>query len=66
MILSIHDMSHRIYFVIGQRGVGFHRLALRLEALSTQVQRLSREKGDTQLTRDDLHLLLQRYSTTYS
>ncbi|XP_039991668.1 alpha-1,6-mannosylglycoprotein 6-beta-N-acetylglucosaminyltransferase B-like [Xiphias gladius] len=45
----------------GQRGLGFRRLALRLEALSTQVQRLSRERDVTQLTRDDLSLLLQSF-----
>ncbi|KAE8284317.1 Alpha-1,6-mannosylglycoprotein 6-beta-N-acetylglucosaminyltransferase B [Larimichthys crocea] len=45
----------------GQRGLGFRRLALRLEALSTQVQRLSRERDNTQLTRDDLSLLLQSF-----
>ncbi|KAI3365660.1 hypothetical protein L3Q82_010734 [Scortum barcoo] len=43
----------------GQRG--FRRLALRLEALSTQVQRLSKERDITQLTRDDLGLLLQSF-----
>ncbi|XP_035521951.1 alpha-1,6-mannosylglycoprotein 6-beta-N-acetylglucosaminyltransferase B-like [Morone saxatilis] len=45
----------------GQRGLGFRRLALRLEALSTQVQRLSRERDVTQLTREDLSLLLQSF-----
>ncbi|XP_031699688.1 alpha-1,6-mannosylglycoprotein 6-beta-N-acetylglucosaminyltransferase B-like isoform X1 [Anarrhichthys ocellatus] len=46
----------------GQRGLGFRRLALRLEALSTRVQRLSRESGQvTQLTKDDLSLLLQSF-----
>ncbi|XP_074519713.1 alpha-1,6-mannosylglycoprotein 6-beta-N-acetylglucosaminyltransferase B-like isoform X2 [Halichoeres trimaculatus] len=45
----------------GQRGLGLRRLALRLEALSTQVQRLSRERDFTQLTRDDLSLLLQSF-----
>ncbi|XP_070847125.1 alpha-1,6-mannosylglycoprotein 6-beta-N-acetylglucosaminyltransferase B-like [Chaetodon trifascialis] len=45
----------------GQRSLGFRRLALRLEALSTQVQRLSRERDVTQLTRDDLSLLLQSF-----
>ena len=53
-----------ILHVTGQRGLGFRRLALRLEALSTQVQRLSRERDVGQLSRDDLSLLLQRYSTT--
>ncbi|XP_049419527.1 alpha-1,6-mannosylglycoprotein 6-beta-N-acetylglucosaminyltransferase B-like [Epinephelus fuscoguttatus] len=45
----------------GQRGPGFRRLALRLEALNTQVQRLSRERDATQLTKDDLSLLLQSF-----
>ncbi|XP_010784717.1 alpha-1,6-mannosylglycoprotein 6-beta-N-acetylglucosaminyltransferase B-like [Notothenia coriiceps] len=45
----------------GHRGLGFRRLALRLEALSTQVQRLSRERDVPQLTRDDLSLLLQSF-----
>ncbi|CAJ1080913.1 alpha-1%2C6-mannosylglycoprotein 6-beta-N-acetylglucosaminyltransferase B-like [Xyrichtys novacula] len=45
----------------GQRGLGLHRLALRLEALNTQVQRLSRERDITHLTRDDLNLLLQSF-----
>ncbi|XP_076616798.1 alpha-1,6-mannosylglycoprotein 6-beta-N-acetylglucosaminyltransferase B-like [Chaetodon auriga] len=45
----------------GQHSLGFRRLALRLEALSTQVQRLSRERDVTQLTRDDLSLLLQSF-----
>ncbi|XP_045924768.1 alpha-1,6-mannosylglycoprotein 6-beta-N-acetylglucosaminyltransferase B-like isoform X3 [Micropterus dolomieu] len=44
-----------------QHGLRFRRLALRLEALSTQVQRMSKERDVTQLTRDDLHLLLQRF-----
>lgn len=57
-------MTCHVVCVIGQRGLGFRRLALRLEALSTQVQRLSRERDVTQLTRDDLSQLLQRYSTT--
>ena len=51
-------------YITGQRGLGFRRLALRLEALNTQVQRLSRERDVTQLTREDLSLLLQRYSAT--
>lgn len=43
-------------------GSSVHRLALRLEALSTQVQQLSRQRDDGgHLTRDDLSLLLQRY-----
>lgn len=54
-----------ILYVIDQHGLRFRRLALRLEALSTQVQRMSKERDATQLTRDDLHLLLQRYSTTF-
>ncbi|XP_069547628.1 alpha-1,6-mannosylglycoprotein 6-beta-N-acetylglucosaminyltransferase B-like [Brachyistius frenatus] len=45
----------------GQRDLGFRRLALRLEALSTQVQRLSKERDVTQLTRNDLSLLLQSF-----
>eukprot|EP00064_Thunnus_orientalis_P017953 superscaffoldBa00003969_g18039 len=45
----------------GQRGLGFRRLALRLEALNTQVQRLSREIDATKMTRDDLSLLLQSF-----
>ncbi|KAG7227783.1 hypothetical protein INR49_013577, partial [Caranx melampygus] len=45
----------------GQRGLGFRRLALRLEALSTQVQRLSRERDVTQLTREEVNLLLQSF-----
>lgn len=57
-------MLYIILYVTGQRGLGFRRLALRLEALSTQVQRLSRERDVSQLSRDDLNLLLQRYSTT--
>ncbi|XP_041672349.1 alpha-1,6-mannosylglycoprotein 6-beta-N-acetylglucosaminyltransferase B-like [Cheilinus undulatus] len=42
----------------GQRGLNFRKLALRLEALSTQVQRLSRERD---VTKDDLSLLLQSF-----
>ncbi|XP_034563930.1 alpha-1,6-mannosylglycoprotein 6-beta-N-acetylglucosaminyltransferase B-like [Notolabrus celidotus] len=45
----------------GQHSLGFRKLALRLEALSTQVQRLSRERDVTQLTRDDLSVLLQSF-----
>ncbi|KAM4524009.1 alpha-1,6-mannosylglycoprotein 6-beta-N-acetylglucosaminyltransferase B-like [Odontesthes bonariensis] len=45
----------------GQHGFGFHRLELRLEALNTEVQRLSRERDDTQLNRHDLSLLLQSF-----
>lgn len=48
--------------VLGQRGLGFRRLALRLDALSTHVQKLSREIDTTKMSRDDLSLLLQRYS----
>lgn len=59
-----HTMLYILY-VIDQHGLRFRRLALRLEALSTQVQRMSKERDATQLTRDDLHLLLQRYSTTF-
>ncbi|TNN42782.1 Alpha-1,6-mannosylglycoprotein 6-beta-N-acetylglucosaminyltransferase B [Liparis tanakae] len=45
----------------GRRGLGSRRLALRLEALSTQVQKLSRERGhDPQLSREDLSVLLHR------
>ncbi|XP_075890546.1 alpha-1,6-mannosylglycoprotein 6-beta-N-acetylglucosaminyltransferase B-like [Nelusetta ayraudi] len=45
-----------------QHGSSVHRLALRLEALSTQVQQLSRQRDDRgQLTRDDLSLLLQSF-----
>ncbi|XP_026172096.1 alpha-1,6-mannosylglycoprotein 6-beta-N-acetylglucosaminyltransferase B-like [Mastacembelus armatus] len=43
----------------GQRGLGIHRLALRLEVLSTQVQRLSRERDVPHLIRDHLRLLQQ-------
>ena len=53
-----------VFYVIGQLGLGFRRLALRLEALNTQVQRLSRERDVPQLNREDLSLLLQRYSTS--
>ncbi|TNN03959.1 hypothetical protein fugu_000988 [Takifugu bimaculatus] len=45
----------------GQRGHTFHRLAVRLEALSTQVQRLSRERDKSQLTGNHLSLLLQGF-----
>lgn len=58
MILLMNVID--IFYVIGQRGLGFRRLALRLEALSTQVQRLKRERDVTQLTREDVSLLLQR------
>lgn len=54
---------HVVYIVYtGQRGHRFQSLAVRLEALSTQVQRLSRERDNTQLTRNHLSLLLQGYS----
>ncbi|XP_076008187.1 alpha-1,6-mannosylglycoprotein 6-beta-N-acetylglucosaminyltransferase B-like [Genypterus blacodes] len=43
----------------GQRGRGSRRLALQMQALSMQVQRLNRERDATQLTRDDLSLMLQ-------
>ncbi|XP_061666128.1 alpha-1,6-mannosylglycoprotein 6-beta-N-acetylglucosaminyltransferase B-like [Syngnathoides biaculeatus] len=42
------------------RGLGFRRLALRLEALSTQVQSLRRER-DAKGTSEDLHKLLQSF-----
>ncbi|XP_028286205.1 alpha-1,6-mannosylglycoprotein 6-beta-N-acetylglucosaminyltransferase B-like [Parambassis ranga] len=45
----------------GQRGLGLRRLALRLEALNMQVQRLSKEKDVTQITRSDLSVLLQSF-----
>ncbi|XP_056286643.1 alpha-1,6-mannosylglycoprotein 6-beta-N-acetylglucosaminyltransferase B-like isoform X3 [Pseudoliparis swirei] len=46
----------------GRRGLGSRRLALRLEALSAQVQRLSRERGqDPQLSREDLSVLLHSF-----
>ncbi|CAB1443961.1 unnamed protein product [Pleuronectes platessa] len=45
----------------GQRSLGVRRLALRLEALSTQVQRLSRERDVTQLSREDLSVILQSF-----
>ncbi|XP_037134392.1 alpha-1,6-mannosylglycoprotein 6-beta-N-acetylglucosaminyltransferase B-like isoform X2 [Syngnathus acus] len=44
----------------GQRGPRFRRLALRLEALGTQVQRLSRER-DATMTSEALHMLLQSF-----
>ncbi|XP_077359879.1 alpha-1,6-mannosylglycoprotein 6-beta-N-acetylglucosaminyltransferase B-like isoform X2 [Festucalex cinctus] len=44
----------------GQRSLGFRRLTLRLEALSTQVQRLSRER-DAKMTSEALHMLLQSF-----
>lgn len=46
----------------GRRGLGSRRLALRLEALSAQVQRLSRERGqDPQLSREDLSVVLHSF-----
>ncbi|KAF3704509.1 Alpha-1,6-mannosylglycoprotein 6-beta-N-acetylglucosaminyltransferase B [Channa argus] len=45
----------------GQRGLEFRKLALRLEVLNTQVQRLSRERDVTQLTRSHLSLLQQSF-----
>lgn len=60
----LHQMLHCIvFYAAGQRSVDLRRLALRLEALSTQVQKLSRENDGIQLTRNDLSLLLHRYST---
>lgn len=56
-----HVMWCILYFT-GQRGHTFQKLAVRLEALSSEVQRLSRERDDTQLTRNHLSLLLQGYS----
>lgn len=50
-------MWYLLYFT-GQHGHRFQRLAVRLEALSTQVQRLSRERDDSH----QLSLLLQGYS----
>ncbi|XP_077407193.1 alpha-1,6-mannosylglycoprotein 6-beta-N-acetylglucosaminyltransferase B-like [Vanacampus margaritifer] len=44
----------------GQRSLGFRRLTLRLEALSTQVQRLSTER-DAKMTSEALHMLLQSF-----
>ncbi|XP_054624272.1 alpha-1,6-mannosylglycoprotein 6-beta-N-acetylglucosaminyltransferase B-like [Dunckerocampus dactyliophorus] len=46
--------------VQGQQGLGLHRLTLRLEALNTHVQRLSRQQN-TKMTSEDLHLLLQSF-----
>ncbi|XP_034049796.1 alpha-1,6-mannosylglycoprotein 6-beta-N-acetylglucosaminyltransferase B-like [Thalassophryne amazonica] len=43
----------------GPRGLGLRRMAVRLQALSSQVQRLSRESDAAHLTRDDFNLLLQ-------
>ncbi|KAM9716824.1 alpha-1,6-mannosylglycoprotein 6-beta-N-acetylglucosaminyltransferase B-like [Menidia menidia] len=44
-----------------QHGFGFHRLELRLEALSSEVQRLSKERDDTQRNRYEPSLLLQSF-----
>ncbi|XP_013863683.1 alpha-1,6-mannosylglycoprotein 6-beta-N-acetylglucosaminyltransferase B [Austrofundulus limnaeus] len=44
-----------------QQSHRLHRLAVRLEALSTQVQRLSSERDDVHLNRKDLSLLLHRF-----
>lgn len=55
-----HIMWYILYF-IGQRGHRSQRLAFRLEALSSQVQRLSRERDNAQLTQNPLSLLLQGY-----
>lgn len=55
-------MSNEDSSISAQHGSSVHRLAVRLEALSTQVQQLSRQRDDRgQLTRDDLSMLLQRY-----
>ncbi|XP_057681322.1 alpha-1,6-mannosylglycoprotein 6-beta-N-acetylglucosaminyltransferase B-like [Corythoichthys intestinalis] len=44
----------------GQRGLGFRRLALRLEALSNQVQQLSRDR-EAKMTSEYLHTLFQNF-----
>lgn len=49
------------YFHTGGHSVGVNKLVLRLDTLSTQVQRLSRERQDTQLNKNALTSLLQRY-----
>lgn len=55
-------MSNKDSSFSAQHSSSIHRLAVRLEALSTQVQQLSRQTdGRGQLTRDDLSMLLQRY-----
>lgn len=55
-------MSKEDSSILAQHGSSVHRLAVRLEALSTQVQQLSRQRDDRgQLTKDDLNMLLQRY-----
>uniref|UniRef100_A0A6Q2Y248 alpha-1,6-mannosyl-glycoprotein 6-beta-N-acetylglucosaminyltransferase n=1 Tax=Esox lucius TaxID=8010 RepID=A0A6Q2Y248_ESOLU len=43
----------------GHHSHGVRRLALRLETLNSQVQRLTRERDTRQLTKEDLSLLLQ-------
>lgn len=43
------------------KGVDLRGLALRLELLSSQVQKLSRERDASQLTRDHLTVLQQRF-----
>ncbi|CAN9509116.1 unnamed protein product [Ophioblennius macclurei] len=45
----------------GPRALGFRRLALRLEALSTQMQRLNKDRDNVQLSRNDLSELLQSF-----
>ncbi|KAM9425869.1 alpha-1,6-mannosylglycoprotein 6-beta-N-acetylglucosaminyltransferase B-like [Pholidichthys leucotaenia] len=45
----------------GQRGLGFRRLALRLDSLSTLVEKLSREREETKLSSSDLSLLLKSF-----
>ncbi|XP_035985570.1 alpha-1,6-mannosylglycoprotein 6-beta-N-acetylglucosaminyltransferase B [Fundulus heteroclitus] len=42
-------------------GLGLHRLAVGLEALNTQVQRLSSKREKSQLNRNDLSSLLQSF-----
>ncbi|XP_068610972.1 alpha-1,6-mannosylglycoprotein 6-beta-N-acetylglucosaminyltransferase B-like [Brachionichthys hirsutus] len=56
--MTRHEPAGRSPEEQGQRGLGFRRLALRLEALSAQVQKLS---SDAQLSRDDLSLLIQSF-----
>lgn len=60
--VRVRDVMWYILYFTGQRGHRFQRLAVRLEALSSQVQRLSRERDNTQLTQNHLNLLLQGYS----
>ncbi|XP_068162098.1 alpha-1,6-mannosylglycoprotein 6-beta-N-acetylglucosaminyltransferase B-like [Antennarius striatus] len=59
--MTRHEQDGRSPEEQDKRGLGFRRLALRLEALSTQVQKLSRGSSDAHLTRDDLSLLIQRF-----